>query len=70
MWTIDEELAALRRKLTVVRLVTGTVEGGVVVPDVTLPEGTRVTVSLEEARVGRRARNEQLFYQLAQCDLP
>ena len=48
MWSFDEEMQRLRRKLTLVRLVTGTVRDGVVVPDLELPEGTRVSVSLEE----------------------
>jgi len=56
MSTLDEEVARLRQKLTVVRLVTGTVKGGVIVPDVALPEGTRVTVQADfsAAELGRR----------------
>jgi len=47
MWTLEDEVARLRKKLTVIRLVTGTVKGGVVIPDAELPEGTRVTVQAE-----------------------
>lgn len=53
MWTLEDEVARLRKKLTVIRLVTGTVKGGVVIPDAELPEGARVIVQAELSPVSQ-----------------
>lgn len=68
MSMLEEQLVVQQRSQSV-RLVTGTVRGGVVLPDLPLPEGSRVTVSMEHTSVVDLAQ-EQLFRELAQCDLP